>query len=260
MRGQPKKRYVAGGWASSSSASSDTNGFTGLPTRDAGWGSRAAVAAAGNADKGKSPMPGRVEAYPSRPPSSAASGGSNSVPTPIPVPANPRCTLFVTGLPSYTTEQDLRATFSPYGTVTRVSLKSPKPTHTFAHIAFAEAAEALAAYEALDGKQIEWVSAPPAEEIGAAEAGSSRGMKVTFAETAAERNSRRMSGGEAPPVPPGLFRVPQTPDLSSTQAESDVKPEPSPSPQKAPSNVLRQDARPPARGGPRHGPRDPSPR
>ncbi|GAA5983196.1 hypothetical protein JCM10908_000191 [Rhodotorula pacifica] len=254
---KPKKRHTAGGWANSS-ASSSTSESHGPAHRDAGWGSRAPIApsaaAIGGSDKGKAPDGMRGDGYAGRP---IVTGASNPLPTPIPVPANPRCTLYITGLPSYTTEEDMYVTFSPFGQVTRVSVKSPKPNHTFAHIAFATANEALAAFEALDGRQPDFVSAPPPG--AGAEAGSSRGMKITFAETTAERDYRRMSGGEAPPAPLGLFRVPQTPDPSTGRAESEVKPEPSPSPQKAAASALREGAGVLAGGPSRAGPQDPLP-
>ncbi|BGP32446.1 hypothetical protein JCM10296v2_004227 [Rhodotorula toruloides] len=143
--------------------------------------------------------------------------------TPIPVPANPRSTLYVTQLPSSVTETDLRATFSPYGNVVRVSLRSQAPV--FAHIVFSSPHEALSALEALDGRQPTLLS--PASS---AEAGSSKGMKIVFAETSDEREARRVSGGGSTPA--GLFRVPETPEPSQTQ----LKPDPSPQKQPAASS------------------------
>lgn len=234
-----KKRYIAGGWAKSNAPSSTPNAKVPAqrPNRDAGWSTRVptttvAAATTQRVDKGKAPMAERVEPLPPRP---SSASGSHALATPIPVPANPRATLFITGLPSYTTEQDLRTTFSPFGEVTRVSHRLPKSGHNFAHVAFATAQAALEAYEALDGQQPAWTATPPAgSEL---EAGSSRGMKITFAETTAERESRRMSGTAGPPVPPGLFRVPQTPDPAAVRVEADVKPEPSPSPQMPPAGA-----------------------
>ncbi|GAA5872199.1 hypothetical protein JCM3774_002291 [Rhodotorula dairenensis] len=244
-RPKSKKRYIAGGWAKSTASSSapNANVLAQRPPRDAGWGTCTTAAAAHSADKGKAPTAQGIGQLPPRP---SSASGSSALATPIPVPANPRATLYITGLPSYTTEQDLRTMFSRFGEVTRISLKSTRPGRTFAHVAFATAAAALEAYEALDGRQPDWVATPPAGVE--AEAGSSRGMKIAFAETTAERESRRMSGMEAPPVPPGLFRVPQTPDPAAARVEADVKPEPSPSPQKAPAKAPTVDA-PPAEEG-----------
>ncbi|KAL7340129.1 hypothetical protein BJY59DRAFT_760462 [Rhodotorula toruloides] len=241
---------TVGGWASSPS----TGGGTGAnavrkpgQTTVGGWAQPGGSARPGGPpqpangrDGGSSAPPGRnayatgangvVAAQPGRASGSGgvaastgylASTSTSSQPvsaTPIPVPANPRSTLYVTQLPSTVTETDLRATFSPYGNLVRVSLRTQAPV--FAHIVFSSAHEALSALEALDGRQPTLLS--PASS---AEAGSSKGMKIVFAETSDEREARRVSGGGSTPA--GLFRVPETPEPSQTQLKQD------PSPQKA---------------------------
>ncbi|BGP24999.1 nuclear mRNA export, poly(A)+RNA binding protein [Rhodotorula toruloides] len=136
--------------------------------------------------------------------------------TTIPVPANPRSTLYVTQLPSSVTETDLRATFSPYGNLTRVSLRSHG--QTYAHIVFSSPQEALSALEALKGRQPTLLS-----PVSPAEAGPSKGMKIVFAETTEERDARRISGGASALT--GLFRVPETPEPSQSQLKLDPSPQ-----------------------------------
>ncbi|BGP40457.1 hypothetical protein JCM10450v2_004439 [Rhodotorula kratochvilovae] len=155
-------------------------------------------------------------------------------PTRILTPSNPRPTLFVHRLPTTISDADLRATFSPYGALTRISIKPPAPgaPHTFAHVAFSTAAEALAAYEALDGRHPTLLSgSSAASSSSSSNAGGTQGMKIQFAQTDEERDAAR----RAPPPPAaaaGLFRVPQTPEPSQVAGGAGVKPEPEPSPQK----------------------------
>ncbi|EGU11676.1 Proteophosphoglycan ppg4 [Rhodotorula toruloides ATCC 204091] len=242
---------TVGGWASSPSSGGKGTGANAVrkpgQTTVGGWAQPGGSARPGGSAQpangrsgGSSAPPGRdgyatgangvVAAQPGRASGSGgvaastgylASTSTSSQPvsaTPIPVPANPRSTLYVTQLPSSVTETDLRATFSPYGNLIRVSLRSQSAV--FAHIVFSSPYEALSALEALDGRQPTLLS--PASST---EGGSSKGMKIVFAETSDEREARRVPGGGS--VPAGLFRVPETPEPSQTQLKSD------PSPQKA---------------------------
>ncbi|GJN90813.1 hypothetical protein Rhopal_003827-T1 [Rhodotorula paludigena] len=148
---------------------------------------------------------------------------------------------------SAVTEADLRATFSPYGTITRVTLNSPSPSRSFAHIAFAQPQEALAAFHALDGRHPTLLSASPSYPA------STPTMHIEFAETDEQREHRRVSGGGGgggaaaaaaaplPPAPPpdaALFRVPLTPEparaSAAAAAAEGVKAEPGPSPLRMP--------------------------
>ncbi|GAA5856057.1 hypothetical protein JCM9279_006490 [Rhodotorula babjevae] len=161
---------------------------------------------------------------------SSSSSSSRSLQPPatrIPVPANPRSLLWVGRLPPDISDADLRATFSPYGHLVRVTVAQPKPggTTTFAYVAFNTPAEAAAAHTALDGRTPTLLSPsrhPPA---------SSRPtpMRIDFATS---DQVRRTSG---------LFRAPNTPEPSRSNgvnggggaasgSGAPVKPEPEPSP------------------------------
>ena len=184
-------------------------------------------------------------ARPSRPParytagswaepsSSSSSRSFQPQPTRIPVPANPRSVLWVGRLPPDISDADLRATFSPYGHLVRVTIASAKPggTTTFAHVAFNTPAEAVAAHAALDGRPPTLLS--PSRHPAAAPRPAP--MRVEFA-TADQ--VRRTSG---------LFRAPNTPEPSrlangasgngvggtASGSGAPVKPEPEPSPRLA---------------------------
>ncbi|GAA6001488.1 uncharacterized protein JCM10292_006278 [Rhodotorula paludigena] len=189
--------------------------------------------------------PSSSASYRARDPLSGNAGaGRPARPTRIAVPANPRPVLFVSRLPPAVTEADLRATFSPYGTITRVTLNSPSPSRSFAHVAFAQPQEALAAFHALDGRHPTLLSASPSYPA------SSPTMHIEFAETDEQREHRRVSGGGGggaaaaagaplPPAPPpdgALFRVPLTPEpaRAAAAAAEGVKAEPGPSPLRMP--------------------------
>ncbi|GAA6018198.1 hypothetical protein JCM8202_000223 [Rhodotorula sphaerocarpa] len=175
-----------------------------------------------------------------------------------PLPAEPTsaadlsATLYVSSLPAHTTSDDMHATFSPFGSVTRVSIKSNTSHRTYAHVAFSTSAAARAALEALDGQQPTLVSPMPPPGTFDAQPGPSRGMGIVFARTPEERKGRvSATPGAGPPQATerdgfadpsfgadagGLFRMSQTPNPT---AAAGVKPEPSPSPQKQRRAVAR---------------------
>ncbi|GAA5893696.1 hypothetical protein JCM8208_000862 [Rhodotorula glutinis] len=159
--------------------------------------------------------------------SSSSSRSFQPTATRIPVPANPRSVLWVGRLPPDISDADLRATFSPYGHIVRVTIAPPKPggSTTFAHVAFNTPAEAVAAHAALDGRPPTLLS--PSRHPAASPRPAP--MRVDFAST---DQVRRASG---------LFRAPNTPEPArlanggaggahASGSGAPVKPEPEPSP------------------------------
>ncbi|GAA6060013.1 hypothetical protein JCM10212_001171 [Sporobolomyces blumeae] len=250
-----KRRTTAGGWAPSAKSSNATKLNEDGKGKGRQWGAPTPTGPA-------APIPdGRREPNASdgrgRPGRANGSNGSASrppvVPTPVPVPINPRPKLYVAALPPSVTEEEVRAVFAPFGEMSvppraaspaatdpltkvrlarrfwhshDVSINNSQLKSAFAHVTFASADSATSALHALHNE-------PFPSESGI---GSSRPLKIQYAKTNDQKApAARVEGGGVgtggtggaggnatlvtTSMPAQLFRDRDTPELSQSQVD-----------------------------------------